>query len=123
MLCIHEADKPPVEGCERACINAWFFNRVRQQVRDRALWAGGFRRDVEPLLASSGLLVTAWLLDVVGVERVFLAGFDHFSKERSGQHHYWLPQSYKPPKEHDGPTEARMMEELWKSGRVVYLAR
>lgn len=118
-FCIHERDKPLPGVAISYSMASWFYDRVRKQVQERSLWWSGFQKDTSPILASSGLLLTAYLLEVVGVEQVFVAGFDHFSKAKSGQHHYWLPQSFKKPAEHDGDVEAAMFEELAKAGRVI----
>ena len=118
-FCIHERDKPLPGIAASYSMASWFYDRVRRQVQERAAWASGFKRDVSPLLASSGILVASYLLDIVGVEQVFITGFDHFSKTYSGQHHYWLQQSFKKPAEHDGDIEAAMFGELIDSGIVV----
>ena len=102
-------------------IPRWFYNETRTHVQRHAWWMGGFENDSSHLLATSGLLVAAWLLQVVGVKQVTLAGFDHFSKEKSRQHHYWLPQAFGKPKEHDGAVEAAMFAGLRDWGRIVYL--
>lgn len=75
-------------------------------------------RDVIP---SSGLLVTWWLLQVLGIPKVTLAGFDHFSKKKTGMHHYWINKSFKSPKEHSAMAEAHMFRQLHKAGRTEYL--
>ncbi|NBW22414.1 MAG: methyltransferase domain-containing protein [Caulobacteraceae bacterium] len=117
----HENDRPTDDMTEVYRIPAWQFARVRKLTQDRALWASGHRRNVEPLLASSGLQMAAFLLDVVGVEKLAIAGFDHFSKARSSQHHYWLKQAFAQPKEHHCETEAAMFDELRKAGRIFNL--
>jgi len=91
---------------------------IGHQVQARSRLRCGFRDDKEPLQATSGLIVTCWLLDVVGVERITLAGFDHFAKDK--QHHYWVPKAAG-NRMHDGDTEALMFAELAAAGRVKYL--
>lgn len=118
-FCIHEKDNPLPGVAVAYCMASWFYDRVRKQVQERALWASGFTRNTEPLLASSGMLLASYLLDVVGVEQLFVTGFDHFSKVRSGQHHYWMPQSFKKPAEHDGDIEKSMFDELVQVGRII----
>lgn len=122
VLCPHEADKPPAECTEVYHIASVYYNRVRDDVQRRAAWVSGFHRDIDPLLASSGILVVCWLLECVGVEKLSLIGFDHFSKVKSGLHHYWLNQAFKKPPEHDGTVEAQLFQELREAGRIEYLA-
>ena len=95
-----------------------FYDGVRDRLRARS------RRDEtgkKPLLPSSGLVVALWLLERGLAPKISLAGFDHFSKAVTGQHHYWLPQNFKTPPEHDGAAEAEWFEELAAAGRVEYL--
>ncbi len=122
VICLHEADKPPASCTEAFHVASVYYNRIRNDVQRRAAWQSGFLRDVEPLLASSGVMVAAWLLEVIGVRQLTLTGFDHFSKKKSGQHHYWLAQSFKAPPEHDGALEAALFAEWAAVGRVRYLA-
>ena len=68
---------------------------------------------------SSGFVVAMWFLEVVGVESVTLAGFDHFRKDHSNQHHYYNPRGYGRPPELDGDAEAELLGEM--GGRVVRL--
>jgi len=77
-------------------------------------------RNEVPILPSSGFLTTCWLLEKVGVQQVTLLGFDHFSKEQSSQHHYWLKQSFGKPQEHDGEVEHLLLSEF--GSRVMYLS-
>ncbi len=120
VLCICENVAPPSSVTEIYRINAWCYNRTRKAVQERAYWKSGFQKE-NKLLASSGLQVAIFMLEVLGVRKVHLYGFDHFSKERSSQHHYWLPSAFKKPAEHDGAVEAQMFEQLRLAGRVAYL--
>jgi hypothetical protein len=53
------------------------------------------------------------------VERLALAGFDHFSRERSTEHHYWLKgRNFGAPVEHDGEAEAAIFNQWLNAGRV-----
>lgn len=97
------------------------YDRYRRLAQDRAWIRSGCRIDPEPLLASSGLLATLWMLNHVGIETVTLAGFDHFRKVQSQLHHYWLPRATKRPAEHDGDAEADIFADLKEAGRVSYL--
>jgi hypothetical protein len=122
VIWIHgESGQPGQIPRELYRIPLWFYHELRSSVQRRSWWMSGFAREPGHLLATSGLIVAAWLLQVVGVKKVTLAGFDHFSKEKSRQHHYWLPQSFGKPKEHDGAVEAVMFAELRDQGRVTYL--
>jgi hypothetical protein len=105
--------------CER--LPRWFYNQVRKELQERSAWRSGFAPAREKLLATSGMLVVAWLLRVKNIQQITLVGFDHFSKVRSGQHHYWLPTVFKKPPEHDGEAEADMFADLQAAGRVTYL--
>lgn len=75
--------------------------------------------DQSKLMASSGFIVATWLIEQGA--SISLAGFDHFSKAQSGQHHYWLKRTFKKPKEHDGDAEATLLLPLVKAGKIVYL--
>jgi SAM-dependent methyltransferase len=111
-----EAESMP---CER--LPRWFYNQVRREVQERSSWKSGFAPEREKLLATSGLLLVVWLLRVKNVKNVRLLGFDHFSKDRSSQHHYWVPSAFKKPAEHDGAAEADMFDDLRAAGKVTYL--
>lgn len=128
VICPHETDTPPDSVREKYHISGKFFDWVRQMILDRAYWKSGFTFDPEKkLLPTSGLLLASYLLEIVGVETIHLLGFDHFSKERSGGHHYWMRdekggiKTYKKPAEHDGDIEAQIFRDWEKAGRVVYL--
>ncbi len=97
-----------------------FFNALRQRVRVASKLPP---EAVQRIIPSSGLLVALWLLDSVGVKHVKLTGFDHFCKERSKQHHYWMPTAFGKPKEHDGEAEKLILSACVASGRVSYLCR
>jgi hypothetical protein len=95
-----------------------FHHDLKRQIMERTSKKGA---DREVLMPSSGLLVTTWMLESIGMENVTLAGFDHFSKEASKLHHYWVPRAYGRPREHDGAVEAAMFAELRDRGRITYL--
>lgn len=121
VICIHENDKPPAEIREAYYLPSAFYDRIRRMLQERAWVRQGMRGDVSHLLASSGLLVASYLLEVVGIERVSLIGFDHFSKKESSLHHYWINKAFKRPAEHDGDAEAAIFADLEAAGRVCYL--
>lgn len=89
-----------------------------QQTKVRALSESPRR---ETLGMSSGCVVTQWLLEVVGLQRVTLAGMDHFRKDHSSQHHYYNPKHYGRPPELDGDAEARLLQRWETLGRLEYL--
>ena len=123
VFCIHENDQVPERAQPVYRLPMVYYQRINAELHRRADWKHGFQRDPErKLLATSGLLVLAYLLEVVGVQRVTLAGFDHFDKSRTGMHHYWLKQSFKRPPEHNGDLERQMFAELRQAGRIEYLA-
>lgn len=70
---------------------------------------------------SSGCMVALWLLEVVRLNQVVLAGFDHFRKEVSSQHHYYNPKSYGRPPELDGDAEAAVLNTFTAAGKLTYL--
>jgi hypothetical protein len=96
-----------------------FFDQVRERVQAESRIQEADRR--KPLLPTSGLVVALWLLECHQVPQLTLAGFDHFSKQHTGQHHYWIPRSFKTPPEHDGEAEARIFATLAAAGKVIYL--
>lgn len=73
------------------------------------------------LQPSSGYLVARWLLDTGQTDHVTLAGFDHFSREKDGRHHYWIPRRFGRPKEHDGEVERQSLAAYVQQGRIEYL--
>lgn len=123
VILIHdtEAGKPAWNARELYRIPMLFYNSTRKEVQRRAREAGKTAEEAEALLMSSGLLVTCWLLDVVGVNKIALAGFDHFNLGKSAPHHYWQKQTFGKPKEHDGAVEAALFAEMQAAGRVEYL--
>lgn len=95
-----------------------FFDSVRARVQARTQRTGEAK---DKLLATSGLTVALWLLEAQGLQKLTLHGFDHFSKVKTGLHHYWVPTNFKQPPEHDGEVEAAIFAELQAAGRVAYL--
>lgn len=69
---------------------------------------------------TSGLTVSVWMLLAMGVEKISLAGFDHFVLGEP--HHYWSPLVKKNgPDQHDGAVEKELIKELCGS-RITYLS-
>ncbi len=113
------ADALPYAPREVFGIPQKFLTKCRAEVRAYS------RRDeagLERLLCSSGLKVVLWLLHEHGVKCISLAGFDHFTNGKGGQHHYWAKTTHD-PREHDGEAEARMFTNFERAGRVKYLGR
>ncbi len=108
-----EKGEPAYQPKEIYRIPKAFYNEQWERVKAQANRPANAR----PCSISSGFVVTMWLLNVVGLEQVTLAGFDHFRKDHSNQHHYYNPRSYGRPPEMDGDAEA----ELLKEESVIYL--
>jgi hypothetical protein len=96
-----------------------FYNDVRAHIYQQSTVP---KPEREHLLPSSGFLIAIWFLEVVKSQAVHLIGFDHFSKVRSGAHHYWDHRDFAKPKEHDGAAEAEWLVGQYP-GRVLYLAK
>lgn len=82
-----------------------------QKLRERVLALSARTWDRNKTIWSTGTMTLAWLLEVVGVEKVLVAGMDAFEKSASTQHHYWDPTPYSKPVEHDGEAERRLWRE------------
>lgn len=72
------------------------------------------------ILPSTGLVTVAWLLQQ-GVPVVHLVGFDHFSKSKRHEHHYWHKHAMLQPPEHAPDREAAKFAQWQAEGRVKYL--
>jgi SAM-dependent methyltransferase len=99
----------------------WFWAETTRDLRAFASWECGFDMDAPKLIPTSGLMVAAWLLQIIGFSKVSLVGFDHFRKTHSKRHHYWDERAFKKPKEHNGEVEAAMFSCLMEKGKVEYL--
>lgn len=121
ILFIHgEHGMPAVVPRELYRIAGKYFADFRKTIQARSKFTG---EALAKILPSSGILVAAWILEFSGVKTIALAGFDHFRKEKSSQHHYWNKGPFTRPKEHDGDTEAGIFEEWEAQGRIAYLGR
>jgi hypothetical protein len=107
---------PAAYGVPRA-----FFDDVRSRLMSRSQVAADARK--KALLPSSGLVIALWLIEVYGVKQITLTGFDHFQKEESSGHHYWIPSAFSRPPEHDGDAEAEWFAELEAAGLISYLGK
>lgn len=94
-----------------------FYQKWRERLAERTSMA-----NPEKILPSTGFLVLAWLLEEAGVGKVWVAGFDGFSKRATGQHHYWDGRSARRPAEHDGDQERAALLEWRSAGRVEFLS-
>jgi hypothetical protein len=99
----------------------WFWSETTRDLRAFAKWECGFDIEAPKLIPTSGLMVAAWFLQIIGISKVSLVGFDHFRKDHSKQHHYWDTRPFKKPSEHNGEVEAAMFAYLAKIGKVEYL--
>lgn len=120
MIFVHgERGEPAYMPTEIYRIPRWFSKDAASRVRSAS------QRPLDALArvngASSGLVVALYLLDVVGLDHVTLAGFDHFRKDLSNQHHYYNPKAYGRPPEMEGDAEAAILAGYETAGRVVYL--
>ena len=70
---------------------------------------------------SSGFMAAIYFLDFLRIPKIALVGFDHFRKDKSGQHHYYNPKTYGRPPELDGDAEAAVLADYAAAGRVEYL--
>lgn len=110
-----ERGEPAYEPKEIYRIPRAFYNQQWQRLRDKA----NRPPEARQCSISSGFVVAMWLLHVVGLERVTLAGFDHFRKDFSNQHHYYNPRGYGRPPEMDGDAEAALLSE--EGERIIRL--
>lgn len=110
-----ERGEPAYEPAEIYRIPKAFYNEQWQKLKTKA----NRPPEARPCSISSGFVVAMWLLNVVGLERVTLAGFDHFRKDHSNQHHYYNPRGYGRPPEMDGDAEAELLGEMGE--RIIRL--
>jgi SAM-dependent methyltransferase len=103
---------------EQFGIDRAYYNIVRARVKAASKRKG---EDLIRLLPSSGLLVTLWLIEFHGCRHIDLYGLDHFAKDESKQHHYWVPNAYGKPKEHDGDVERALLQPYVDSGIIRHL--
>lgn len=121
LLCQHEKKDRPEGITEFNKIPSWFFWRTHREFQSRVGMMMGFDKATVLPKPTSGLLTVLYFLRVLRIEKVYLLGFDHFSKDKSKQHHYWVPGAFSKPKEHNGDIESAILKELAEKGRVVVL--
>ena len=93
-----------------------YYNNLRQKIQSESQIP-----DKSNLLPSSGVLVITWLLDNI-YDKLHIIGFDSFSKERSGKHHYWVDMKFKKPKEHDDIWESNYIKSLIEKNKLIVLS-
>jgi hypothetical protein len=114
VLMVREKQRPGYAPNRIWRVPAVFYEELRAAIREETDWG-----ENNPKLGpSSGFVVLAWLLRGLGLPRVWVTGFDHFSKETDARHHYWLKDDSRPPGEHDGDAERRLLER-WFGDRVA----
>ncbi len=96
-------------------------HHVYQSARAHVQFVSG-RSGKARIIPSSGLLVAWYLIEVLGLNCISVAGFDHFSKVASSHHHYWIKKPYIKPPEHDGDAEASIFADWVGKGRARYLS-
>lgn len=128
VIYIHgETGGPSYEAKTVYKIPRWYFGYVSSATKSLGAYLKGLAGDPARVgkerdtITSSGLLVASWLLQVVGVKKLVLAGFDHFGKKESKLHHYYINKPYGTPREHNAEAEAMLFAGLRDSGRVEYL--
>ncbi len=113
---IHDhSGSPSLPMEETFRIERRFYEAMRRELRNVSR-----HRNAANINPTSGFLVTRWLLEC-GVRRLHLAGFDHFAKHSTSQHHYWNSKAFGRPFDHDGDAEARLLQPYAEMGRVIYL--
>jgi hypothetical protein len=120
ILYIHgETGAPSIDAPHIYRIPRYFFDRTQDLVHTASQWTTDAKLRLIP---SSGFIIARYFLEVTGITRLTLAGFDHFNKAHSSQHHYWNPGPFTRPKEHDGDAEATLLDAFHKQNRIQYLS-
>lgn len=115
VIMVHEHAKPSGEPKEIFRIPQEFYRTMQKDIR-----AISKHKNADKVNPTSGFLVVRWLLEN-GCPRINLAGFDHFRKHRSGQHHYWNAKTFGRPTDHDGDAESDLLQPFAQAGRITYL--
>lgn len=92
------------------------YNAMRDQVRSLSQ-----KENKDVLLPSAGLVAASWLIKNGVI--LSLAGFDHFDRSQSPNHHYWINRrrSFTSPVEHDALVERELFSQWEKDHKVSYL--
>lgn len=115
VIMVHENAKPACSPKEIFRIPQTFYSRWQKEIRSISR-----HKNADTVNPTSGFLVAMWLLEN-GCPLLHLAGFDHFKKHKSGQHHYWNGKTFARPSDHDGDAEAELLQSFVKDGRIAYL--
>jgi hypothetical protein len=116
VLLVHENQRPGYYPDQLWRIPLSYLYDVSRRVRAHSTWP-----NANKILASSGIIVGSYLLEVIGLPQIWVAGIDHFAKTKTeGRHHYWLDTKFTRPAQHDGDAEARFVapwkfEGRWRS--------
>jgi hypothetical protein len=105
---------PTYEPKEIIKIPLSFYNNLRTKLKNET------KLSKDNLIPSSGILVISWLLENY-LTKITITGFDHFFKNKSSLHHYWVNKSFTKPKEHDGDWECSVVENYIKKGKIIKL--
>jgi len=108
--------KPAYEPEKLWRIPLTYYNELRSKIQSETN-----KNDPSVLLPSSGILVIKWLLENV-YDNLHIIGFDSFSKEKSGKHHYWNEQKFTKPKEHDDEWESNFIKNLINENKIFILS-
>jgi len=93
-----------------------YYNKLRDTIKKET----ELKDKSKKLIPSSGILVISWLLENC-LNKVSIIGFDNFSKEKSGLHHYWVNKKFTKPAEHDGDWERSFIEKYENLGKIIKL--
>lgn len=115
VVLVHENATPAGSPQQVFRLPSAFYKRMMEEIR-----AISKHQKASEVTPTSGFLVTRWLLES-GCPHVNLAGFDHFSKAKSGQHHYWNVKTFARPADHDGDAERQLLQPFLIAGRLAYL--
>ena len=122
-ICTEES-RDPIEGVtENFKIPKDYHKALHVRLRDYIWRKSGFTNEADCIRPSSGFVIINYLLEVLRVEQIHIVGFDHFSKDESSAHHYWMMKSFGKPREHDGDAERALLADLVLSGRINYLSK
>jgi len=114
VLFIHgHAGNPSYQPKELFRLPRPFYGECRASLKETEADAG--------IIPSSGYLIATYFFSL-GVKCIHLVGFDHFAKNTSGQHHWWMKQAYTQPKEHKGKLEAQIFNKWQIEGKIYYLS-
>jgi hypothetical protein len=95
-----------------------FYHTLRSRVHAVSDWSAEAKARLQP---SSGLMAAIWCLEMLNVQRLHFIGLDHFDRSQTWQHHYYAPNRYTAPREHDGQAEARLLSKYAQSGQLIPL--